>query len=69
MQAKPCATTIRSHAFRTGETIAVSIDTTNGHEAMDYPEHVSTYKLFLRLSVMLVIFCVILLALMGYFLV
>lgn len=47
----------------------MGIDTSGGHQAMDYPQHVSTYKLFLRLSVWLVVFCVILLAGMAYFLV
>lgn len=55
--------------IRSGETSSMSIDTTGGHEAMDYPQHIATYKLFLRLSIWLVILCVILLAGMAYFLV
>lgn len=47
----------------------MSIDTTNGHQAMDYPQHVGTYKLFLRLSVLTIVLCVVLLAGMAYFLV
>lgn len=47
----------------------MGIDTSSGHQAMDYPEHISTYKLFLKLSIALVILCVILLAGMAYFLV
>jgi Bacterial aa3 type cytochrome c oxidase subunit IV len=47
----------------------MSIDTTNGHQAMDYPQHVDTYKNFLRLSVITTVFCIALLAGMAYFLV
>ncbi|MCH9765007.1 MAG: aa3-type cytochrome c oxidase subunit IV [Alphaproteobacteria bacterium] len=47
----------------------MSIDTTGGHQAMDYPQHVSTYKTFLRLTTATIIGCVILLAGMLYFLV
>lgn len=47
----------------------MSIETTGGHEAMDYPQHISTYKLFLRLAVMTIILCVIILAGMFFFLV
>lgn len=47
----------------------MSIDTSKGHQAMDYPQHVSTYNTFLRLSVATIVFCVVLLLLMAYFLV
>lgn len=34
----------------------MSVDTSNGHPAMDYPEHVRTYKGFLRATVILSVF-------------
>ncbi len=40
----------------------MSIDTTNGHPAMDYPEHVRTYKGFLRASVVLIVLVALILA-------
>ena len=33
----------------------MTIDTTNGHPAMNYPEHIRTYKGFLRGAVVLTI--------------
>jgi hypothetical protein len=40
----------------------MSIDTSNGHSAMDYPEHVRTYKGFIRASIILVVFVALVLA-------
>jgi hypothetical protein len=39
----------------------MAIDTSGGHPAMDYPEHVRTYSGFLRATVILVAFVVALL--------
>ena len=47
----------------------MSIDTSNGHKAMDYPEHVRTYKGFIQLTKITIVSLVILLAGMAYFLV
>ena len=47
----------------------MSIDTSNGHQAMDYPQHMGTYKVFLRLSIWTIVLCVAVLAGMAYFLV
>lgn len=47
----------------------MAIDTSGGNPNMDYAEHTRTYNSFIRLSVMLVVFLVILLAGMKYFLV
>ena len=33
----------------------MTIDTTNGHPAMNYPEHIRTYKGFLRGAVVLTV--------------
>lgn len=40
----------------------MSIDTSGGHPAMDYPEHVRTYNGFIRASIGLIIFVVLVLA-------
>ncbi len=34
----------------------MSVDTSNGHPAMDYPEHVRTYKGFIRATIILIVF-------------
>ena len=34
----------------------MAIDTSGGHSAMDYPEHVRTYSGFLRATVALLVF-------------
>jgi len=47
----------------------VSIETTGGHQAMDYPQHVSTYNLFLRLAKVGTVLCIAILAGMYFFLV
>jgi hypothetical protein len=39
----------------------MAIDPTGGHPAMDYPEHVRTYSGFLRATMILVAFVVVLL--------
>lgn len=47
----------------------MAIDTSNGNANMDYAEHTRTYERFLKMSVYLIVFCVLLLAGMKYFLV
>lgn len=47
----------------------MSIDTSGGHPAMDYKEHVRTYEGFIRGSVVLVVLVVLLLIGMAFFLV
>jgi len=44
------------------------IDTSNGHPAMDYAEHVQTYRLFLNLSKFVLIGCIVLMVGMAIFL-
>lgn len=46
----------------------MGIDTTGGHEAMDYKEHVRTYTGFVRLTIASIVFLVLLLAGMAFFL-
>ena len=40
----------------------MSVDTSNGHPAMDYPEHLRTYAGFIRVSIILIVGVVIVLA-------
>ena len=47
----------------------MAIDTSNGHPAMDYAEHTSTYRGFLRLVQVSIVFLVLLLIAMFVFLV
>ncbi|HKZ96671.1 MAG TPA: aa3-type cytochrome c oxidase subunit IV [Hyphomicrobiaceae bacterium] len=47
----------------------MSIDTSGGHAAMDYAEHMRTYHAFLKGTRYLIVFLVLLLAGMAYFLV
>ncbi|MCB1519493.1 MAG: aa3-type cytochrome c oxidase subunit IV [Hyphomicrobiaceae bacterium] len=47
----------------------MSLNTSNGHPAMDYPEHMRTYSGFLLITKLLIVFLVVLLAGMAYFLV
>jgi hypothetical protein len=47
----------------------MTIDTSGGHEAMDYREHVRTYNGFIRGTVILTSLVVFILACMAYFLV
>jgi hypothetical protein len=47
----------------------VAIDLTGGHPAMDYAAHEHTYKQFLLLTKVMIVFLVVLLAGMAYFLV
>lgn len=49
--------------------IAMSIDTSGGHPAMDYKQHTETYSVFVRGTVILVVGVVLLLAGMAIFLV
>ena len=51
------------------EGISMSIDTTDGHKAMDYREHLRTYDGFLKGSVVLVILVALILIGMLIFLV
>lgn len=47
----------------------MSIDTTGGHPAMDYREHVRTYEGFVKGTVALVVLCAVILLGMLVFLV
>jgi hypothetical protein len=47
----------------------MSIDTSDGHEAMDYREHVRTYQGFVRGTIALVALCAVILLGMLIFLV
>ena len=47
----------------------MAVETSNGHPAMDYREHVRTYNGFLRMTVASIIFCGVILAGMLIFLV
>jgi hypothetical protein len=47
----------------------MSVDTSDGHPAMDYKEHMRTYEGFLRGSVVLTVLCVLILLGMLIFLV
>jgi len=47
----------------------MSIDTSDGHPAMDYKEHMRTYEGFLRGSVVLTVLCALILLGMLIFLV
>jgi hypothetical protein len=47
----------------------MSIDTSGGHPAMDYREHVGTYRGFVRAAQYGTVAVIVLLALMAYFLV
>ena len=47
----------------------MSIDTNGGHPAMDYREHTRTYSGFIKGTIALVVFCVLLLSGMAAFLI
>ena len=47
----------------------MSVDTSGGHPAMDYREHVRTYNGFIRLTVVSIVLIVLLLIGMAIFLV
>ena len=47
----------------------MKIDPAECHQAMDYPEHVKTYKLFLKLTVLTIVGTVITMALLYMFVV
>ena len=53
---------------REGKT-EMSVDTSNGHPAMDYEQHKATYNAFIRFSKIAIVLLVLLLAGMYYFLV
>lgn len=40
----------------------MSIDTSNGHPAMNYPEHLRTYSGFIRATIITVVFVALVLA-------
>ncbi len=40
----------------------MSVDTSKGHPAMDYPEHLRTYSGFLRATVVLMVLVILILA-------
>ena len=46
----------------------MSIDTSKGHPAMDYPEHEKTYQGFIRWSIIATVGCIATLGLMAFFL-
>jgi Bacterial aa3 type cytochrome c oxidase subunit IV len=39
----------------------MAVDTSGGHSAMDYPEHLRTYSGFLRATMILIVFVVVVL--------
>jgi len=47
----------------------MKIDMSEGHPAMDYPQHTKTYKLFLRLAVLTVVCTAATMALLALFVV
>ena len=47
----------------------MALDLTGGHPAMDYAAHEGTYKQFLLLTKVMIVFLVLLLSGMAYFLV
>jgi len=47
----------------------MKIDPSEGHPAMDYPEHVKTYKLFLKLAVLTIVGTAITMGLLALFVV
>lgn len=47
----------------------MSIDTSGGNHNMDYAEHTRTYSSFVRFTIMMIVFLVVLLAGMKFFLV
>lgn len=47
----------------------MSVDTQNGHPAMDYSEHIRTYHGFIQFTKIAVISCAIIMAGMAFFLV
>ncbi|MEO0672035.1 MAG: aa3-type cytochrome c oxidase subunit IV [Pseudomonadota bacterium] len=46
----------------------MSVDTSEGHPAMDYDEHRKTYRLFIKLTQFVVVGVVLLLLAMAFFL-
>ena len=64
----PSGTTFKGNSLSDRGT-PMAIDTTGGNHYMDYAEHSRTYAGFIRLSVMMIVFLVLLLAGMKFFLV
>jgi hypothetical protein len=52
-----CDTKARSNALKS-EGSLMAVDTSGGHPAMDYPEHLRTYSGFLKATVGLVVLIV-----------
>ncbi len=46
----------------------MSVDTSKGHPAMDYQEHQKTYRLFLKLTQLVIVSVILLLIAMAAFL-
>ena len=47
----------------------MAIDPSGGHSAMDYPEHIRTYSGFIRATIIMIVFVVLILLYMLFFLV
>ncbi len=47
----------------------MDLDTPKGHRDMDYPQHVTTYKTFIRIAQYAIVFLVLLMVLMYVFLI
>lgn len=47
----------------------MAIDPAGGHSAMDYPEHIRTYSGFIRATIIMIVFVVLILLYMLFFLV
>lgn len=45
----------------------MTIDTSDGHEAMDYAEHERTYRVFVKGAIWLTAACLVILALLALF--
>ena len=69
MRIGSCGTRLSAIAnFHQGDQ-TVSVDKSDGHPAMDYPQHEGTYSSFLRFTKIAIVLLVLLLAGMKYFLV
>jgi hypothetical protein len=55
-----CDTKARE-ALNDREGIAMAIDPSGGHPAMDYPEHLRTYSGFLKATIVMIVFVVLVL--------
>ena len=47
----------------------MAVDTSGGHPAMDYPEHLRTYSGFLKITIGLIVFVAVVLLFMLFYLV